>query len=205
MNICGKWDISQEIINMSNKDTYLNKGLEHYQNKDFGGAVSAFSKALELDPNDADLFSTRAVAYFHLADLPASLQDMNTAQSLEPENPYRYASRAYIKDAMGDIHGAIEDYELAIKIDPEDAVAYNNLGMLQEKLGYKSKADSLFKFADDLAKGEPGPVDFAEPKNIQKEVEEEKSKQSMGNEMRKVFTSQKAFKEFLSFIRNGFK
>ncbi len=205
MNICGIWGNSQFKINMSNKDTHLKSGQEFYQNKDFAKAISSFSKALELDPNDADLFSTRAVAFFHLGDAPASLQDMNTAQSLEPKNPYRYSSRAYIKDSMGDTHGAVEDYEMAIKLDPQDAVAFNNLGMLQEKLGYKTKADTLFKFADDLAKGETSPVEFDKPKNIQKEVEEEKSKQSVSGEMRKVFTSRTAFKEFLSFIRNGFK
>jgi Flp pilus assembly protein TadD len=191
---------------MSDKDTYLKKGELSYQKRDFKTAIDWFSQALNLDGNDADLYSTRGVAYFHLGDLPASLQDLNTAQSLEPNNPYRYSSRAYIKDAMGDTHGAILDYQKTIELDPEDAVAFNNLGMLEEKLGHQAKAQTLFKFADDLARGEnPTPETFERPKNIQKEINEKRKEESLGNEIKKVFTSKSAFKEFVSFVKNGFK
>lgn len=46
-------------------------------------------------------------------------------------------------EIFGDTEAAILDYEKAIKLDPEDAVSYNNIGLLQEKLGYKQKAQKL--------------------------------------------------------------
>ena len=87
----------------------------------------------------------------------ASLTNMNKAQELEPRNPYRYSSRAYIKDAIGDLEGAIADYKKCIELDPQDAVAHNNLGMLEEKLGRKKKADNHFKKADEISKDEKSP------------------------------------------------
>lgn len=191
---------------MSDKDTYLKKGELSYQKRDFKEAITWFSKALKIDSNDADLYSTRGVAHFHSGNLPASLQDMNTSQSLEPNSPYRYASRAYIKDAMGDTHGAIIDYQKTIELDPEDAIALNNLGMLEEKLGHQVKAQTLFKFADDLTKRENStPETFERPTNIQKEINEKRQEQSLSTEIKKVFTSKSAFKEFISFVKNGFK
>jgi tetratricopeptide (TPR) repeat protein len=47
--------------------------------------------------------------------------------------------------------GAIADYEKAIELDPEDAIAYNNLGIVEEKLGRKEKAQQNFNKADALA------------------------------------------------------
>ncbi|MCE2777491.1 MAG: tetratricopeptide repeat protein [Algoriphagus sp.] len=47
--------------------------------------------------------------------------------------------------------GAIADYEKAIELDPEDAVAYNNLGLVEEKMGRKEKAQQNFTKADALS------------------------------------------------------
>ena len=44
-----------------------------------------------------------------------------------------------------------------IEIDPEDAVAYNNLGMLEEKLGRNTKANTRFEKADEISKNESSP------------------------------------------------
>ena len=143
---------------------------------------------------------------------------MNTAVKLDPGYSYRYSSRAYIKDAMGDVKGAIEDYKRAIDLDPSDAVSYNNLGMLEEKLGYLEASKENFKKADELAKifEETGIVTEDElkgtaensPQNIQKEIdseEAERSSSSVFNEIKKVFTSKDSLKDFISFVKNGFR
>ncbi len=132
---------------------------------------------------------------------------MNRAQEIEPQNAYRYASRAYIRDAMGDLEGAIADYQIAIKIDPEDAVAHNNLGMLEEKRGHHQQAKVLYDFADKLAKEFPEGMhpETEKPKNIQKEIDKDAREKSLISEAGNIFRSRSAFREFLTFIRNGFK
>lgn len=192
---------------MSTKYKFEKKATDAYEGKDFEKAVYWYSRAISVRPDAADLHSERAVAYFHRNMLKESLADMNRAQELEPRKPYRYSSRAYIKDAMGDTAGAIEDYKIAVKLDPEDAVAHNNLGLLEEKLGHMAQAKAMFDLADALAKNESGSDDPADymPKNIQREIEQEKNKKSVGSEVINVFRSKEGFKEFLSFIRNGLK
>lgn len=192
---------------MSTKYKFEKKALDAYRGKDFENAVYWYSRAISLSPEDAELYSERAVAYFHRKMLKESLADMNKAQELEPKKPYRYSSRAYIRDSMGDTEGAIEDYRIAIELDPEDSVAHNNLGLLEEKLGHTAQAKAMFYLADALAKNESGSDDPADymPKNIQKEIEQENTKKSVGSEVLNVFRSKEGFREFISFIRKGLK
>ena len=113
-------------------------------------ALELFNALLDMQPDRAEILSERAVVYLHLKKKSLCLLDFNRALNVQPKNPYRYASRAYAREFFGDIEGAISDYEEALALDPEDAVAYNNLGLLQEKLGYKLKAEKNFQKADKL-------------------------------------------------------
>jgi len=181
-------------------------------------AFELFSEAIKAEPTNPIYYSQRGVCYYHLKDLKSALADMNKSVELDPEYSYRYASRAYIKDASGDVQGAILDYQKAVELDPEDAVSFNNLGLLEEKLGYMEASKKSFKKADDLAKmlEETGIVTESElmesigenPTNIQKEINEEVEEQkssSVSQEIGNVFKKKEVFKEFLSFIKNGFK
>jgi Flp pilus assembly protein TadD len=196
---------------MSNKDSHYKKAVKHYESGKFDEAIYWFTMAVSIDQNDADLFSERGVAHFHLGKLNEALADMNRARDIEPNNPYRYASRAYIRDAMGDVEGAVKDYQQAIFLDPDDAVAHNNLGMLEEKLGRHSKAKALYALADQLAGDDRGiqtshaTEALEQPKNIQSAINRERSSQTLWTEIRNVFSSKKAFTDFITFVRNGFK
>ncbi|MFK7758049.1 MAG: tetratricopeptide repeat protein [Flavobacteriales bacterium] len=184
----------------------------------YQAAFTLFSAAIKAEPNNPVYYSQRGVCYFHLKDLKSALKDMNKSVELDPDYSYRYASRAYIKDASGDVLGAIADYQKAVELDPEDAVSYNNLGLLEEKLGYMESSKKSFKKADDLAKmlEETGIVTEREllesvgekPTNIQKEIDaesEEQTSSSLTQEIGNVFKKKDVFKEFVQFIKNGFK
>lgn len=205
-----------EISIMSHQ--HFTKAEELAKNGQFEEALSYYNQAVNSEPKNPHYYSQRGVCFFHLKRLEKSLEDMNTAVGLEPEYSYRYASRAYIRDAKGDVSGAVADYQKAIELDPSDAVAHNNLGLLEEKLGYIEASKKNFKKADDLAKllENTGVVTEEEllasqappPENIQKIVDQEKEVKNDSNvvkEMKSVLTTKASFKEFISFIKNGFK
>lgn len=181
-------------------------------------ALVLFNSVIESVPNHPVYHSQRGVCFFHLKDLEASLKDMNVSVKLDPTYSYRYSSRAYIKDAMGDVKGAILDYKKATELDPEDAVSFNNMGLLEEKLGYIEASKKNFKKADELAKLLEGTGVVTEeellnsktedPINIQKRIDDEKKEKnnsSLAKEIGNVFKQKESFKEFLAFIKNGFK
>jgi Tfp pilus assembly protein PilF len=190
-------------------------------------AIELYTKALLENPDDCNIISDRGVAYIHKNDQVNCLKDFNRGIELQPDYSYRYASRAYAKKHFGDIDGAVEDYEKAVELDPEDAIAQNNLGLLLEEKGYKKQAEERFKRADRLSKMEDGlygvindlekvdePTDKSEKEQLpfqqlnQDSIEKERTtteQMSRGVEFKKVFTSRSQFKEFLNFIKNGFK
>lgn len=204
----------------------------HHKNADalmdeqkYDKALIAFNKALEKSPNHPHILSQRGVLYLHLNNKKCCLDDLQLALKLEPENSYRYASLAYARDFFGDLDGAISDYEKAVELDPEDAVAHNNLGLLLEKKGYQSKAEKKFQKADKLSKLEKkffDAVDEKEGKSDSEKLDSNSPKPKDGEKLQptklkkdekvkprqlfvKVFTDKEHFKEFISFIKNGFK
>jgi tetratricopeptide (TPR) repeat protein len=192
---------------MTPEEAY-NKANSLMKEGNYTDAVTFISEMLHIHSEDADLFSLRAVSYFHLKNKENALSDINRSLEIQPHYSYRYSSRAFLKDAFGDTEGAIEDYKMCIALDPEDAVAHNNLGLLEEKLGYAEQAKEHFEIADKLAPFSPeanlieknkGNEDKAAPENLSIE---EKSKITV---MANVFKNRKTFKEFITFIGNGFK
>lgn len=185
------------------------------QSGDLEGSVVLYTKALQQNPKDCNLISDRAVAYLHLNQKENCFADFDLALSLQPNYGYRYASRAFAKNHFGDIDGAVEDYEKAVEIDPDDAVAQNNLGLLLEQKGYKNAADERFKRADKLSKEEDHLLDLVDEMDDKPEEkpaasaidpnEKREKNISTGQELKKVFTSKSQFKEFMNFIKNGFK
>ena len=163
-------------------------------------SIKMLSKRIVDFTDDPYSFEYRAMSYYHLGDYENCLADMNAAQNLQPNNPFRYSSRAYVKNKIGDFDGAIEDYQKAVHLDPEDAIAYNNLGLAMEGKGYSGKAKSHFDKADELAANTTPKSNF-----IKKEVDPYQGKDST---IKYAFTNiakSKFLKEFLQFLRNGFK
>ncbi|MFT5185160.1 MAG: tetratricopeptide (TPR) repeat protein, partial [Flavobacteriales bacterium] len=124
------------------------------------------------------------------------------------------------RSALKDYPGAIADYEKAIELDPEDAISYNNLGLIQEQLGYMSEAKEKFEIADELRQMlDEGNID------TEQEVIEEKQElldlqgdelpdpieetpantSSIWKEISSVFTKSDSMRDYLHFLKNGFR
>ena len=161
-------------------------------------------RALELFKNNSDLLSLRGEALFKTKNYIPALRDFNRAAELEPNNPFRFSSRAFLKDAMGDTAGAVEDYKIALKLDPEDATILNNLGVLEEKLGYKEAAKRKYNLADELYQLDQSNEANENPP-VHKEIAKIEEKKSYISAIGSIFTDKKQRKEFIQFLRNGFK
>jgi Flp pilus assembly protein TadD len=188
------------------------------KNDDIVKAISLYNEALKESPDNCDIISDRGVAYLHAKDEKNCFTDLNRAVELQPNYSFRYACRAYAKKNFGDLDGAIQDYEKAVELDPDDPIAQNNLGMLLEEKGYQKEAEKKFKRADTLSNMEDDllgviqnletgtkisndpSTDSTDPAKLDNE-----EKANTAKEFKKVFTSRKQFKEFINYIKNGFR
>lgn len=183
-------------------------------------ALELFNELIEELGENPILYSDRGVVFLHLNKREECLNDLSKAVQLQPNYSYRYACRAFAYSHFKLLDESIVDYQKAVELDPEDAVAHNNLGMLLEQKGYKDEADRRFAVADKLAKAEDRLQEMmteleqgnsseksSEPENSMHKEEAELTAEdtSAGQEFKKIFTSKKQFKEFVQFIKNGFK
>lgn len=194
--------------------TNFQEGEALYQQKKFREAIMAFTMAIESSPKDAEIYYQRAMAFCHLNNLGEALEDLNQAVKHDPKNPFRYASRAYIKGRAGDTMGGIADYKKAIELDPEDAISENNLGLLEEKMGYEQQSKTRFARADELAerlsveqflKEDAAAFTYLEDLSTPPPTEVNVKKPGLLFLVGRVFQNKEARKEYLTFIRRGFK
>lgn len=184
--------------------------MRKVKENDHYGAISLFNAVLQEDPTDADAICHRGITYLNLEQYDLSLQDLNKAVELDPEYGFRYQARAYLKTRLNDPDGAIEDYQKAVDLDPSDPIAYNNLALAQEQMGWAGKAKKNFDKSDQL-QGIQTAEERAKARIDQavNQAEIAESQQEKKADRRKiaqeVFTKKSSFKEFISFIGNGFK
>ena len=118
----------------------LKSALEKAGRYDYRGAIADYGKAIEIDPENADLYFSRALFKDALADEEGTLADYDKAIELNPEHANAYNNRGATKRALGDYQGALADYNKAIELNPEYALAYNNRGIIRRALGDRQGA-----------------------------------------------------------------
>jgi tetratricopeptide (TPR) repeat protein len=141
---------------------------------------------------------------------------MDSAVEMQPNYGFRYSSRAYMRDSFGDVIGAIQDYKEAIKLDSEDAVSYNNLGVLEDKMGRRNISQGHYNKADSLLGATSNnkmkemtelgtTINYDRPSVELPKPELVPEKVSFWTQFSRVFTDKSTFKEFITFVKSGFK
>ncbi len=196
----------------------INQGRSSASTGHWESALAAYDQALAADENwvlDPDFLNDRAVALFHNQRAQESLNLLDRAINLQPDYGYRYAARGWMKQATKDFAGAITDYEKAIELDPDDAITLNNLGLLEEQLGRMKSAQERFSMADALDqvltekqidKASPAPKTERTPQEGSAiNTPAKQPKRTVFREINQALFTVQGRKEFIDFIRNGFK
>jgi tetratricopeptide (TPR) repeat protein len=110
-------------------EDYFYSGYDKAQAKDDYGAISDYTKAIELDPNYAYAYNNRGVSKRNLKDYYGAIADYTKVIELDPNYAYAYNNRGLSKYDLKDYYGAIADNTKAIEINPNDAIAYYNRGI----------------------------------------------------------------------------
>ena len=84
-------------------DTLLRIGLEKSNSGDYRGALIEFSRAIEVEPNNASAFHYRGVAKARFGDFEASIIDYNEAIKLDSSRSEFFGSRGIAKARSGDL------------------------------------------------------------------------------------------------------
>lgn len=122
--------------NLDKYDEYIDKGNAKLL-RDPRGAVAEYTKAIELNPDCAELYMKRAIAKGESQDYRGAIADYTQVIKLDHNNFYdnAYSYRGTAKEILQDYNGAIADFTKAIEVNPNAGV-------------YLSRGNSKFRLQD---------------------------------------------------------
>ncbi len=132
-------------------DIYRKLGICYEQTGENAKAETAFSRALELNPED-----TSALNYlgYWWADegrnLEKAMKLITKAVEIYPDNGYYADSLGWVYFKIGETKKAVNWLEHAVQLAPDDAVIHEHLGDVYWKLGRPLEARYKWRFAYDM-------------------------------------------------------
>jgi tetratricopeptide (TPR) repeat protein len=109
-------------------ESHYAKGQLFRDRGDYNTAITEYTKAIELDPNNAEYYKKRGEVYYLKNDYDSAIADCTQVIKLDPNNAGFYYNRGVVYYLKNDYDSAIADYTQAIKLDPNDAEFYYNRG-----------------------------------------------------------------------------
>ena len=95
-----------------------NRGTVYTNEGEYHKAITAFTKAIEFDPNFAIAYSNRGWAYIELGQYDEAITDCTKAIELDSSLAIAYSNRGWAYIELGQYDEAIADYDKAIELDP---------------------------------------------------------------------------------------
>jgi tetratricopeptide (TPR) repeat protein len=89
-----------------------------------GAAISAFTEAIRLEPENFDAFCARGCAHAMKRDYATAIADFTESIHLDPNKASGYWFRGSVHLWQHELDEAIADFTEAIQLAPEDAEAY---------------------------------------------------------------------------------
>ena len=117
-------------------EAFHNRGLSKEYLGDYLGAISDYSKAIELNPNPSGkILFWRGYLHEKNENYEKAIRDYSSAIKINPNYENAYFYRAYTKFLIEDYEGSIEDYSTVIM----SSVVLNNVKKKQLAFGNPAK------------------------------------------------------------------
>ena len=135
----------------------LEKANGLFARGDYTQALSAYTRALGLNPRLPEAYNNRGLAYYHLRQYSEAVNDFNQAAALKPNFLQAYSNRGMVHLEQGQAAQAIQDCTQALSIDSRFAPALNNRGRAYVAAG---QADRALGDLQQAARIMPGSADI---------------------------------------------
>jgi tetratricopeptide (TPR) repeat protein len=119
---------------------YTNRGAVKVNMGDLQGAISDFTKAIELKPQDAAAYNDRGIAYSSTGRIEMAIKDYDKSIELNPDYAGVYNNLGNTYQSKGDLDKAVKKYDKAIELNPNFTDAYNSRGNAYQAKGDFDKA-----------------------------------------------------------------
>lgn len=119
---------------------FLELAWQHERSGRLPEAVTAYRKAIDLDPKSSVPWYDLGVAYATMEQFPDAIDCYTKAIELDPGMSRAYNNRAAAYARLKQFDRAIGDCDIAVQLDPEDPVARRNRGLAYHDNGQLGEA-----------------------------------------------------------------
>ena len=110
-------------------------------------ALSAYDRAIQLDPDNVTAYVNRGTVNIELGQYKEAVSDFDEAIRLNPSYADAYVNRGTVNIELGQYKEAVSDFDEAIRLNPSYADAYVNRGTVNIELGQYRAAIADFNRA----------------------------------------------------------
>ena len=101
-----------EKVKADGTDFYFNRAFDKAENGDYYGAISDYTKVIEINPNDSTSYYNRGLAKHNLEDYYGAISDYTKAIELDPNDGLIYSNLGITKGiGFNDDEGACDDFK----------------------------------------------------------------------------------------------
>uniref|UniRef100_A0A8B9Q166 Small glutamine-rich tetratricopeptide repeat-containing protein beta n=1 Tax=Apteryx owenii TaxID=8824 RepID=A0A8B9Q166_APTOW len=115
-------------------DQLKDEGNNHMKEENYGAAVDCYTRAIELDPNNAVYYCNRAAAQSKLSNYSEAIKDCERAIAIDPKYSKAYGRMGLALTSVNKYEEAITSYQKALDLDPENDSYKSNLKIAEQKL-----------------------------------------------------------------------
>lgn len=108
---------------------YLNRAIALVGTGEQDRAMSDYSKAIDLDPNNASAYRRRAEVWIRKGDNNHAIADYDQAIRIDPADASTYRDRADAWAGKTFYKRAIAEYDQAIRLDPKNALSATTIAV----------------------------------------------------------------------------
>jgi arylsulfatase A-like enzyme/Flp pilus assembly protein TadD len=128
--------------------TYSSLAAIAFEQRDFGAAVEALTKAIELNPRDFTHHKNIAPALVELGRMDEAFQHFQEAEKLEPRSSEVLTKFGLALNRVRRFDEAIRKFQKAIELDPKGDLAYQ--GLAESYLAQGKMDDAILESAKAL-------------------------------------------------------
>jgi|GEM_PF-1424419 len=152
---------------------YHMRGADLWSSSEYGRAIQAYNRAIELDDREATYFNRRGKCYYDQHDYDRAILDFNVAINLDPTKLYSNYWRGLSYYYKRDYKQAVNDFTEAIDFEPDRAEYY-----FYRALSFKGAIDRPAARADFMQSLDMGyPMARSEIEKMDTEEAEEERRQ----------------------------
>ena len=131
---------NSSVAQENTADYWYKKAMERYINGSYEDAISAYNKAIEIDPQNSTIWRSIAIAFRDYGKFPLAIEAYGRAAELNPQEKGIWNIQGFLLSELGRYSEANEAYDKAIQADPESAGAWGNKAEALDNMGRHDEA-----------------------------------------------------------------